>query len=109
MDQEQQQGPLANLPLEALRAFCQRWQIRELAVFGSILTDAFSPESDIDVLVTYQPGIEWTLSQYMQMHDELEALLGRRVDLVNRRAVERSRNPVRRRAILESARTIYAA
>ena len=98
-----------DVPRERIAAFCQRWGIRELALFGSVLRDDFGAESDIDVLVTYQPGREWTLADYMQMHDELEAILGRRVDLVNRRAVERSANPVRRRAILESARVIYVA
>ncbi len=98
-----------DLPMQKIAAFCERWGIQELALFGSVLRDDFSPESDIDVLVTYTPGREWTLESYMQMHDELEALLGRRVDLVNRQSVEHSSNPIRRKAILESAQVIYVA
>lgn len=100
---------LTELPMQQIAAFCERWGIQELALFGSVLREDFGPESDVDVLVTYRPGHEWTLESYMQIHDELEALLGRPVDLVNRQTVERSLNPVRRKAILESAQVIYVA
>ena len=89
--------------------FCQKWKITELALFGSVLRADFRPDSDVDVLVTFRPDAEWTLFDMVRMQDELAALFGRRVDLVSRRGVEQSRNWIRRRAILESAETVYAA
>jgi len=97
------------LPIEALERFCRRWQIEELALFGSVLREDFGPDSDIDLLVTFAPGSERSLDDLIAMQEEIEAIFGRRVDLVNRRAVEESRNYIRRRAILRSARTIYVA
>jgi predicted nucleotidyltransferase len=94
---------------EAIAAFCQKWQITEFAFFGSVLRDDFGPESDIDVLVTFGPDARETLYYRVDMVDDLETVLGRKVDLVNRQGVERSRNPIRRNAILESAQVVYAA
>lgn len=98
-----------DLPMDAIAAFCQRWQISELALFGSALRPDFRPDSDIDLLVTYAPQAHRSLDGQIQMQAEIEAILGRRVDLVNRKSVERSPNYLRRRNILESARMIYAA
>ena len=75
------------LPRDAIERFCRRWQITELALFGSVLGDGFGPESDIDFLVTFAPEARWTLLDLVDMEQELEALLGRGVDLVSRRAV----------------------
>ena len=97
------------VPDERLAEFCRRWKIKELALFGSALRSDFGPESDVDVLAAYMPEADWSLLDHVQMQDELAELLGRPVDLVSRRAVERSDNPIRRRAILESAQVIYAA
>jgi predicted nucleotidyltransferase len=94
---------------EAIAAFCQRWQITELAFFGSVLRDDFRPESDVDALVTFVPGVEWGLFDHIAMEEDLSALLGRKVDLVSRRAIERSSNWIRRKAILETAEPVYAA
>lgn len=96
------------LPTERIAEFCRRWKIIELAVFGSALRDDFSPDSDIDLLVTFAPDAEWSLFDHYHMENELVKLLGREVDLVSRRAIERSENWLRRREILTSARTIYA-
>jgi predicted nucleotidyltransferase len=98
-----------DLPMTEIAAFCRRWHIIELALFGSVLREDFHPESDVDVLVTYDPVYRQNLKDYLQMCDELEGLLGRRVDLLERGTVELSRNPIRRRAILNTARSIYAA
>ncbi len=97
------------LPMDAIAAFCRRWQITEMSFFGSVLRGDFTPESDVDVLVQYVPDAERTLSDFLTMHEELENLLGRKVDIVNRESIERSANYIRRRAILRSARTIYVA
>ena len=91
-----------------LTAFCQRWGVQELALFGSVLSEDFRPDSDVDVLVTFQPGVRlgWNI---VQAQDELKGIFGRDVDLVERPAVEQSTNPERRASILASAEVIYAA
>jgi hypothetical protein len=94
---------------EKIADFCRRWKITELAFFGSVLREDFGPESDVDVLVSFAPEADWSLFDHMEMEEELSALLGRNVDLVSRRAIERSRNWLRRKAILESAEPLYVA
>ena len=98
-----------DLPHEAVADFCRRWKITELALFGSVLRTDFRPESDVDVLVSFAPDSHWTLLDHVRTEQELAELLGRRVDLVSRRAVERSANVQRRRQILQSAETVYVA
>ena len=97
------------VPLERIVEFCRKWELTEFALFGSILRDDFRPESDVDVLVDYRKGWPHTLFDWVLMQDELQAIFGRRVDLIARRGIERSRNPWRRGRILGSARTVYAA
>ena len=77
-------------------------------MFGSVLRDDFGPESDLDVLVEFEEGARHTLLDIAQMENELSRMLGREVDLIERTAVEQSRNYIRRKAILDSAETIYA-
>jgi prevent-host-death family protein len=89
-----------------LAAFCERHHIETLYLFGSVLTDACDAQSDVDVM--FEPeGNGPGYFEQMKMTDELEALWGRPVDLVSRRAVESSANPIRRQAILDSARVVY--
>ena len=97
------------LVVELVQEFCRRWRITELALFGSVLRDDFGPESDIDLLVRFAPDARYTLFDMVSMQEELTRIFGRQVDLVSRRGIEASRNPLRRRAILESAEVIYAA
>lgn len=92
-----------------LADFCQRWQIVELAVFGSVTRSDFGPESDIDVLVRFADDAHWGLFAYVAMQQELESLCERRVDLISRRGIEASRNRVRSEAILSSAQVLYAS
>lgn len=99
----------AALPMDAIRAYCQKWRICEFAVFGSVLRDDFNDESDIDVLVTFADDTRYTLFDLAHMGDELEAILGREVDLIDRRAIETSPNYIRRREILSTFEVIYAA
>lgn len=99
----------AHIDREALGAFCARWPIQRLELFGSALRDDFGPQSDLDFLVVYTPGASVTLIDEAQMEIELEELLGRSVDLVSRHAVESSENWIRRKAILESAVPVYVA
>jgi uncharacterized protein len=98
-----------SLKREEIAAFCQQWQTAELAFFGSVLQDDFRPDSDVDVLVTFAPRVEWSLFDHIAMEEELSAILGRKVDLVSRRAIERSSNWIRRKTILETAEPFYAA
>jgi uncharacterized protein len=93
----------------SLATFCDRWRVAALELFGSVVRDDFRADSDIDVLVTFQPDANWGLLDHAAMEDELAALFGRPVDLLTRRAVERSANPIRRTSILESAVPIFAA
>jgi predicted nucleotidyltransferase len=97
------------LPTDKIADFCQKWRIVELALFGSVLRDDFRPDSDIDLLVTFEKGARRGLFDLVAMEDELTALLGRDVDLVTKAAVEASPNWIRRRAILSSAEPIYVA
>lgn len=97
------------IPIEQIADFCQRWKITEFAFFGSVLRDDFRPDSDIDVLVTFAPNAHRTLFDMVDMQDELEAMFARKVDVVSKRGIERSRNYLRRKAILNSAQIIYAA
>jgi hypothetical protein len=88
--------------------FCKRWKIREFAVFGSILREDFRPESDVDVLVTFRRNADWGLFDHAQMQNELEALFGRKVDLITRRALERTQNQILRDRILNSTKVIFS-
>ncbi|GIV15296.1 MAG: hypothetical protein KatS3mg022_0731 [Armatimonadota bacterium] len=92
-----------------LQCLCRRWHIVKLEVFGSVLREDFHSESDVDLLVTFAPGVRWSLMQLHEAEQEFSALFGRQVDLVSRSGVEHSDNYIRRRAILESAKVIYAA
>ena len=94
---------------EEIADFCHRWQISEFALFGSVLRDDFQPDSDIDVLVVFAPDARWSLLDHIRIEQELGALLGRKVDLVSKRAVERSENWIRREEILTTARPIYVS
>ena len=96
------------LPDEALAEFCQKWRITEFALFGSVLTEEFRPDSDVDVLVRFEPDAPWDLWDIPTMQEELRAMFGREVDLVDKDAVEQSQNPFRRRGILRNARVVYA-
>lgn len=98
-----------DIPTERIAAFCRKWKIREFALFGSVLRDDFGPDSDVDCLVEFLPDADWTLLDVIRAEQELSDLLGRPVDLVERPEVERSENWIRRRHILGTARTIYAA
>jgi len=91
---------------KVIEAFCKKWRIDEFAFFGSVLRDDFGPNSDINVLVTLAPNAEWDLFDWIAMRDELEAMLGRKVDLVEKTCL---RNPYRRKEILARSQIIYVA
>ncbi|XGV94605.1 MAG: nucleotidyltransferase family protein [Leptolyngbya sp. BL-A-14] len=95
------------LPMEQIKAFCDRWQVIEFALFGSVVRDDFRSDSDIDVMVQFHSEAHPTLFDLTYMEDELKTLLQRDVDLVTRKGIETSRNYLRRKAILSSAQVIY--
>jgi hypothetical protein len=94
---------------EKIAAFCRKWRITEFSLFGSVLRDDFRPDSDVDVLVSFDPQARWTLLDLPEMKEQLEVILGRNVDLLTRRGVEHARNPLRKREILSSAEIIYGS
>lgn len=97
------------IPRKKLAEFCQRWKISELAFFGSVLREDFRPNSDIDLLVSFSPEAKVSLFDLVRMQNELKEIFGREVDLVERRAIEKSENYIRRKNILSNTKVIYAA
>ncbi|MEA2603203.1 MAG: uncharacterized protein QOF89_4195 [Acidobacteriota bacterium] len=92
---------------EALAAFCRRWHIAKLEVFGSIVREDFRAESDVDFLVSFEPGGGPTGFEWFQIQEELAQLVGRKVDILDRRLVEQSRNLYRRHHILNEATPVH--
>jgi len=90
---------------EQIKKFCQRWKIAEFSLFGSVLREDFKPESDVDVLVSFEPDIPWSLFDWLDMIDELKEIFGREVDMVEKSGL---RNPFRRHQILSNRKVIYA-
>ena len=95
-----------DIPKEKIAAFCQRNHIRRMALFGSVLRDDFTPESDVDVLVEFEPSQTPGL-EFMTMQDELSEIFGQQVDLHTFRGVESSRNWLLREEILSSVEVQY--
>jgi predicted nucleotidyltransferase len=96
----------AHIPIDqqAIAAFCRKWHVTELGLFGSVLRDDFRPDSDVDVFVTFADGHTpgWEI---VTMQDELAALFGRQVDL----GTKRSLSPRLAPRILASSEVIFAA
>ncbi len=94
------------LPHKQIEDFCLKWKVSEMALFGSVLSDEFRSDSDVDILVTFKDDAGWGLFDFVDMIDELKVIFGREVDLVEKDSL---RNPFRSRAILASNEVIYAA
>jgi len=94
------------LPLGTIQAFCLKWNVEELALFGSVLREDFSSNSDIDILVTFTPQAKLSLFDFVEMQEEMEKTFHRKVDLVSRGGL---RNPFRRHEILRTRQVVYAA
>lgn len=100
--------PDLSISRHQLADLCEHWQIVELACFGSILRDDFRPDSDIDLLVTFADNARITFFDLDEIERQLSPLFcNRPVDVVTRRAIEQSHNPIRRHNILDSAQTLY--
>ncbi len=94
-----------SIDLEQIADFCRRYEVQELALFGSVLREDFGRESDVDLLVTFAPDARVSLFDLVDMTDDLARILGRQVDLVPAKGLK----PRIRRSVLESSQVIYAA
>jgi predicted nucleotidyltransferase len=87
--------------------YCRRWKIIRLEIFGSATREDFNPNSDIDLLVEYDPDFHRTLADMDLMQDEIEDILQRNVDLIPKRSIQQSPNPYKRKNILDNSIVIY--
>ena len=95
------------IPIIKIETLCRKWKIKELSLFGSVLRDDFDPtKSDIDILIEFYPGTYWGL-EIVDMKDELEKIFKRPVDFLNKKSIEKSHNPYRKKEILGSYEVIY--
>jgi len=107
------EGALREMPTkvqfdrERLGRLCRERGIVRLDLFGSALREDLGPDSDVDLLATVGPKAAVTLLDWADIQERLAEIFGRSVDLVSRRAIERSQNPYRREAILSTAVSIY--
>ncbi|CCQ56444.1 nucleotidyltransferase family protein [Crocosphaera watsonii] len=88
--------------------FCQKWGIIELSLFGSILGNQFSQDSDIDILLRFSPNSRQGLLTLAKIKHELEEKTGRVIDIAVKESIENSENEIRRQEILNTAKVIYA-
>ena|SRR5512137_182349 len=98
-----------DIPQERVAEFCRKHRVRKLSLFGSALREDFRPDSDVDVLVSFAEDARYSLFELAAMEEELASILGRKVDLVEREAIEQSENYIRRRHILQSEEPLYVA
>ena len=92
---------------EEIAQFCQHWNITELALFGSVLNDRFHADSDIDILIRFEPNARQGLLTLAKIKHELEASIGREVDIALKESIENSENWIRRNEIFKTTQVIY--
>ena len=92
---------------DRIAAFCRCWGISELALFGSAARNELRPDSDVDVLVTFASGVRRSLSDMIDIEAELAGIFGRKVDVLTRPSVERSRNYIFRREVFQDLQPLY--
>jgi hypothetical protein len=98
-------SPTIQIDRERIAAFCRKWRVKELAIFGSALREDFAPGSDVDVLVELEEDALWNAFDWIDMTEQLKEVFGRDVDLVEKSAI---RNPFRRHSILRKHEVVYA-
>ncbi len=101
--------PYIDVPEGKIAEFCRKWKVREFSLFGSVLQGGLRPDSDVDVMVDFEPDEVRSLFDQLSMIDELKEIFGRDIDLLTRHAVEQSRNHIRRKAILSTMEPIYVS
>jgi len=95
------------IPRNVLNAICRRYQVRKLSLFGSAVRDDFKPDSDIDILVEFEPGQAPGFGGLVDLQNQLSDLFGGRdVDLVTKSILN---NPYRKKSVLKDLQTLYAA
>ena len=94
------------LDTSALTSLAKQWRVSRLSIFGSAIRDDFRQDSDVDLLVEFEPNVQYSLFDLAHLKEELEQLFHREVDIVEPAALT---NPYRRKHILETAQTLYAA
>ena len=99
-------SPHINIQMDRIKAFCTKWKIAELSLFGSALRDDFGPQSDVDLLVGFATDASWDLFDLVEMRDELKEIFGHKVDLVEKGRIG---NPFRHHAIMTTREILYAA
>ncbi len=92
---------------ERIAKFCQKRDIIELALFGSVLREDFNPKSDVDFLVTFSPEVKISLNKLDEIEEELKQIVNREIDFIFKKSIESSHNWIRKRNILETAKVIY--
>jgi uncharacterized protein len=95
------------IPQDQIADFCRKHHIRKLSLFGSVLRDDFRPDSDIDVLVEFEPEYQPNLRRLLSMEHELKIIFGREVDLGDHQSVVEDANYLRRNYILNASWAIY--
>lgn len=93
------------VPSDKLAEICQRYGVAELALFGSALRSEMRPDSDVDLLVEFQPNARIGILRFESLAEDIEALIGRKVDLVTKRGLK----PWVRPQVLRNTRILYAA
>ncbi len=91
---------------ERLAGCCRRYGVARLEAFGSFATGDARPDSDVDFLVTFRPGVSIGL-EFVSLQEELQEIVGRRIDLLTRRSVEESPNKYFRRFALRRTEPLY--
>jgi uncharacterized protein len=95
----------SDLPLDKIREMCRRYKVKQLAIFGSAAKGTAGPDSDVDLLVEFQPDAQIGFLQFAKMQRELSSLLDRGVDLVPKGGLK----PLIREEVLSTSEVLYAA
>ena len=93
------------LKYEDIADLCQKYQVKELYLFGSAIREDFNEESDVDILISYKPEAKVSLFEEVDLCNEISELIQRDVDIVD---IEGLRNPIRREEILSTREIVYA-
>lgn len=93
---------------EQIKYFCKQWNITEFSLFGSVLTEKFNENSDVDVLVSFKENTSYGFFELARMKEDLEKIFGKKVDLLTKRGLDNSSNYFRNRSILSNIKLIYA-
>jgi uncharacterized protein len=98
--------PKIEIDENAITSLAKKYQIREMAFFGSVLREDFNDQSDIDILIKFYDNNNYSLFDLFKMKEDFEEVLGKEVDIIEKDGLK---NPYRREAILKNAKVVYAA